>query len=107
MSWIAVLTSGGVDSSVALCRLVEQGKHRLEAYYLKIWLEDRRPDVVGLQELKLTDDRFPLAERTRNRMPLATSSAVTWLGNSAFRINSCIQVRSWGIMYFSLRDARR
>jgi tRNA-specific 2-thiouridylase len=40
VSWIAVLTSGGVDSSVALCRLVEQGKHRLEAYYLKIWLED-------------------------------------------------------------------
>lgn len=40
MSRIAVLTSGGVDSSVALCRLAEQGSHRLEAYYLKIWLED-------------------------------------------------------------------
>lgn len=23
------------------------------------WLEDRRPDVVGLQELKLTDDQYP------------------------------------------------
>jgi tRNA (5-methylaminomethyl-2-thiouridylate)-methyltransferase len=37
---IAVLTSGGVDSSVALMRLVEEGEHDLTAFYLKIWLED-------------------------------------------------------------------
>jgi tRNA (5-methylaminomethyl-2-thiouridylate)-methyltransferase len=37
---IAVLTSGGVDSSVALMRLVEEGRHELTAFYLKIWLED-------------------------------------------------------------------
>lgn len=36
---IAVLVSGGVDSSVALRLLQEQG-HTLTAYYLKIWLED-------------------------------------------------------------------
>ena len=36
---IAVLVSGGVDSSVALRLLHEQG-HQLEAFYLKIWLED-------------------------------------------------------------------
>ena len=36
---IAVLVSGGVDSSVALRLLHEQG-HELEAFYLKIWLED-------------------------------------------------------------------
>lgn len=36
---IAVLVSGGVDSSVALARLVEQG-HEVTAFYLKIWLED-------------------------------------------------------------------
>ena len=36
---IAVLTSGGVDSSVALRLLKEQG-HQLTAFYLKIWLED-------------------------------------------------------------------
>lgn len=36
---IAVLISGGVDSSVALRLLKEQG-HDLEAFYLKIWLED-------------------------------------------------------------------
>ncbi len=36
---IAVLASGGVDSSVALRLLQEQG-HELHAFYLKIWLED-------------------------------------------------------------------
>ena len=37
---IAVLLSGGVDSSVALRTLSDQGNHQLTAYYLKIWLED-------------------------------------------------------------------
>lgn len=36
---IAVLVSGGVDSSVALRLLQEQG-HDITAFYLKIWLED-------------------------------------------------------------------
>ncbi|MGC2310735.1 MAG: tRNA 2-thiouridine(34) synthase MnmA [Candidatus Babeliaceae bacterium] len=36
---IAVLVSGGVDSSVALRLLKEQG-HQVTAFYLKIWLED-------------------------------------------------------------------
>jgi len=36
---IAVLLSGGVDSSVALRFLQEQG-HSVTAFYLKIWLED-------------------------------------------------------------------
>lgn len=36
---IAVLVSGGVDSSVALHLLRGQG-HEVEAFYLKIWLED-------------------------------------------------------------------
>jgi len=36
---IAVLTSGGVDSSVAL-RLLHDAGHELTAFYLKIWLED-------------------------------------------------------------------
>jgi tRNA-specific 2-thiouridylase len=37
---IAVLCSGGVDSSVVLMRLAERGDHDLTAFYLKIWLED-------------------------------------------------------------------
>ncbi|HNZ67022.1 MAG TPA: asparagine synthase-related protein, partial [Planctomycetota bacterium] len=36
---IAVLLSGGVDSSVALALLKEQG-HDITAFYIKIWLED-------------------------------------------------------------------
>lgn len=36
---VAVLTSGGVDSSVALVELKKQG-HDVTAFYLKIWLED-------------------------------------------------------------------
>jgi tRNA (5-methylaminomethyl-2-thiouridylate)-methyltransferase len=36
---IAVLLSGGVDSSVALSILLEQGYH-VEPFYLRIWLED-------------------------------------------------------------------
>lgn len=35
----AVLISGGVDSSVAL-RLVQEQGHQVTAFYLKIWLED-------------------------------------------------------------------
>jgi exodeoxyribonuclease-3 len=27
--------------------------------YLRLWLQARKPDVVGLQELKITDDEFP------------------------------------------------
>ena len=40
MTRIAVLVSGGVDSSVALAKLVEAGEAELRAVYLKIWLED-------------------------------------------------------------------
>ena len=37
---IAALVSGGVDSSVALSMMVNEGCHDITAYYLKIWLED-------------------------------------------------------------------
>lgn len=37
---VAVLLSGGVDSSVALNRLKAQCNESLTAFYLKIWLED-------------------------------------------------------------------
>ncbi len=36
---IAMLISGGVDSSVAL-RLLQEAGHEIEAFYMKIWLED-------------------------------------------------------------------
>ena len=41
---IAILTSGGVDSSVALHLLAREGRHDLTAFYLKIWLEEDRAE---------------------------------------------------------------
>lgn len=49
---MAVLLSGGVDSSVALRLLQEEG-HDLTAYYLKIWLED---ELSSLGECPWEDD---------------------------------------------------
>lgn len=49
---IAVLISGGVDSSVALRLLQDQG-HELTAFYLKIWLED---ELSFLGECPWEDD---------------------------------------------------
>ena len=49
---IAVLVSGGVDSSVALRLLHEQG-HDITAFYLKIWLED---ELSFLGECPWEDD---------------------------------------------------
>ena len=37
---VAVLLSGGVDSSVALSLLANEGRHDLTAFYLRVWLED-------------------------------------------------------------------
>ena len=30
--------------------------------FLKIWLTDRKPDIVGLQELKMEEEVFPVDE---------------------------------------------
>lgn len=49
---ISVLLSGGVDSSVALALLKEQG-YDITAYYLKIWLED---ELSFLGECPWEDD---------------------------------------------------
>lgn len=49
---IAVLLSGGVDSSVALRLLMDEG-HEVEAFYLKIWLED---DVSFLGDCPWEED---------------------------------------------------
>lgn len=49
---IAMLLSGGVDSSVALRLLAEEG-HDLRAFYLKVWLED---EVAALGECPWEED---------------------------------------------------
>ena len=50
---VAMLLSGGVDSSVALCRLRELGYRHVTAFYLKIWLED---ELAHIGECPWEDD---------------------------------------------------
>lgn len=64
---IAVLASGGVDSSVVLKLLQEQG-HQVEAFYLKIWLED---ELSFLGDCPWNEDLAYLREIcTNNNIPL-------------------------------------
>ena len=68
---IAVLLSGGVDSSVALCLLKEEG-HDLTAFYLKVWLEDELaylgecPWEEDLELARAVCDRFDVALEVRS-----------------------------------------
>ncbi len=65
---VAVLVSGGVDSAVALHRLVERGDLSLTAFYLKIWLED---DVAFLGSCPWEEDlEFVRAVCDRLGVPL-------------------------------------
>ena len=64
---IAVLTSGGVDSSVALKLLQDQG-HDVTAFYLKIWLED---EISFLGSCPWEEDLQYLREICgKNKIPL-------------------------------------
>ena len=64
---IAVLLSGGVDSSVALRLLQEQG-HTVTAFYLKIWLED---ELAFLGECPWEEDlRYVRAVCEQANVPL-------------------------------------
>lgn len=44
---MAVLVSGGVDSSVAL-RLLHAAGHRCTAFYLKIWFQVHTPPPISI-----------------------------------------------------------
>ena len=64
---IAVLASGGVDSSVVLKLLQEQG-HDVTAFYLKIWLED---ELAFLGDCPWEEDLTYLREIcATNKIPL-------------------------------------
>ena len=66
---IAVLVSGGVDSSVALKILKEQG-HDVTAFYLKIWLED---EIQHLSDCPWEEDLKYIQEIcSRENIPLET-----------------------------------
>ena len=68
---IAVLLSGGVDSSVALKLLQEQG-HKVRAFYLKIWLED---EVAHLNQCPWEEDlQYAQSVCEQLNVPLETLS---------------------------------
>ncbi len=48
--------------------------------FVKIWLRERQPDVVALQELKLEDDRFPHAELEAEGYFAAVHGQKAWNG---------------------------
>ncbi|HAB53134.1 MAG: tRNA 2-thiouridine(34) synthase MnmA [Ignavibacteria bacterium RIFOXYB2_FULL_35_12] len=71
---IAVLLSGGVDSSVALRLLKDQG-HDLTAFYLKIWLQD---EFSFLGECPWEEDlKFVKAVCEQSQIPLEILSLQT------------------------------
>src|SRR3989339_67118 len=71
---IAVLLSGGVDSSVALRLLKDQG-HELIAFYLKIWLQD---EFSFLGECPWEEDlKFVKAVCEQSQIPLEILSLQT------------------------------
>jgi exodeoxyribonuclease-3 len=51
---------------------------RLE--FLRLWLRDRQPDVVGLQELKLSDDDFPHAALAEDGYRAIVHGQKSWNG---------------------------
>ncbi len=51
---------------------------RLE--FVLLWLKEREPDVVGLQELKLTDEQFPHAELEAAGYRALTHGQKAWNG---------------------------
>lgn len=65
---IAVLISGGVDSSVVLRTLVDEGGHEITAFYLKVWLEE---EMAFLGDCPWEDDlRFARAVCEKVGVPL-------------------------------------
>lgn len=65
---IAVLLSGGVDSSVVLRTLQEEGGHQLTAFYLKVWLEE---EMAFLGDCPWEDDlRYARAVCEQAGVPL-------------------------------------
>lgn len=48
--------------------------------FVKLWLAERAPDVVGFQELKLTDEQFPHAEFEALGYSAITHGQKSWNG---------------------------
>src|SRR5262245_42990304 len=48
--------------------------------FLRLWLERRQPDIVGLQELKVSDDEFPADMFAASGSRVATYGQKAWNG---------------------------
>jgi len=48
--------------------------------FVLLWLRERQPDVVGLQELKVTDEQFPRAEIEAAGYQVVTHGQKSWNG---------------------------
>jgi len=48
--------------------------------YLRLWLRERQPDVVGLQELKVIDEDFPYADLEAEGYQAAVHGQKAWNG---------------------------
>ena len=48
--------------------------------YVKLWLRERQPDVVGLQELKVVDEQFPFAELEQEGYQATVHGQKAWNG---------------------------
>lgn len=53
---------------------------RARLSYLLMWLEERQPDVVGLQELKVSDDQLPVLELQAAGYHVASHGQKSWNG---------------------------
>ena len=53
---------------------------RARMNFVRLWLEDRQPDVVGFQELKMTDDKFPHDEFEALGYRAVTHGQKSWNG---------------------------
>ena len=65
--------------------------------YLCHWLESRRPDVVGLQELKMLDDQFPHEELAELGYAAVTHGQKAWNGVAVLTRGDAAEITSSGL----------
>ncbi len=61
--------------------------------YLRLWLAARKPDVVGLQEIKITDEEFPTEFFTDLGYHVATYGQKAWNGVAVLSRNPAAGAR--------------
>jgi len=64
--------------------------------FVRHWLRDRQPDIVGLQELKLTDEQFPHEELSEEGYQAVCHGQKSWNG-VAILSRGAAEVRQRGL----------